>query len=156
MPNRQDIEKHAEKIKEINPSEVIAMLQVLQAAAEIQHQILDVLDKEYQISEGKLQVMINLHQETRGLSPSELADKVGVTRATISIMLKKMVRDGLVQIVPDMIDGRVKKVQLTEKGCRLMEEVLPPHYMRITRLMRKLSEAEQEELIRILNKIITA
>lgn len=35
-------------------AEVVAMLGVMQASAEIQHAILDVLEEEHQLSEGKL------------------------------------------------------------------------------------------------------
>jgi len=34
-----------------------------------------------------------------------------------------------------------------------MQEVLPPHYLRVSKLMEKLTQAEQEELIRLLRKL---
>lgn len=34
-----------------------------------------------------------------------------------------------------------------------MNDILPEHYLRITKLMGKLSVSEQEELIRLLKKI---
>lgn len=61
LPSREALEKHASVIKEINPSAVAAMLRVLQASNEIQRAIIDVLEKQHQISEGKLHVMIILH-----------------------------------------------------------------------------------------------
>lgn len=153
IPSRITLEKHANAIPEINPSSVIAMLQVLQASAEIQHAVIEVLEKEYQLSEGKLHVMIILHQEENGIAPSELADKVGVTRATISVMLRRMTRDGLVYSYSNARDARAKKVCLTVEGRNFMNEILPGHYLRITKLMGRLSEEEQEELIFLLKKL---
>ena len=157
LPSREELERHAKVIPEINPSEVIAMLRVMQTASEIQHAIIDVLQREHQLSEGKLCVMILLHQAAQGetpqVAPSELAKRAGVTRATISVMLRRMRRDGLVELVSDAADGRAKRVCLTAAGRRFMDEVLPPHYLRITKLMGRLSEAEQEELIRLLTKL---
>ena len=87
------------------------------------------------------------------MAPSELAEKVGVTRATISNMLQRMERDGLVDIRPAEQDGRGKIVKLTQAGCDFMEEILPPHYLRVSKLMEKLTEDEQKKLIMLLEKL---
>lgn len=155
IPPRAILENQAKIIPEINPSSVIAMLRVLEASSEIQHAIFAVLERDYQLSEGKLCVMIILHQGIDGIAPSQLAERAGVTRATISAMLHRMTRDGLTYSFSDANDdGRTKKVCLTEKGRRFMDKVLPGHYMRITKLMGRLSEAEQEKLIGLLKKIV--
>ena len=154
IPSREELERHAQTIPEINPSEVLAMLQVMQASAEIQHAIIDVLEREYQLSEGKLCVMIVLHQNPDGVAPSALAVHAGVTRATISAMLRRMMRDGLVYAVSDAADARAKRICLTAAGRSFMDRVLPEHYLRITKLMGHLTEAEQETLIHLLKKIV--
>lgn len=153
IPTKQELEHYAEKMPEINPSSIIAMLTVKQAANEIQHEILDVLQKKYQLSEGKLRVMIILHQQKNSISPSSLAQKTGVTKATISIMLKRMQRDGLVELISSSEDGRAKKIRLSPKGRAMMDKILPDHYLRISRLMGKLNSEEQQQLIYLLQKI---
>ena len=87
------------------------------------------------------------------MAPSQLAAKVGVTRATISNMLQRLERDGMVDVVPAAGDGRGKVVRLTAKGISFMDTILPPHYLRVTKLMEKLTESEQKELIRLLKKL---
>lgn len=154
IPSRAVLEQHAKIVPEIEPSSVIAMLQVLQASAEIQHAVIDVLEKKHQLSEGKLHVMILLHQEETGVAPSELAERAGVTRATISVMLRRMTRDGLVRAFSNAADARAKKICLTAQGRQFMDDVLPGHYLRITQLMGKLSEREQVTLIALLKKIV--
>lgn len=154
IPSREKMERQSQLFPEINPSAVIAMLRILEAAAEIQHAIFDVLEREYQLSEGKLCVMLVLHYEAGGLTPSQLAERAGVTRATISAMLHRLERDGLVYALADATDGRVKKVCLSETGRSFMDTVLPGHYLRITKLMRRLSIEEQDELIVLLKKIV--
>jgi DNA-binding MarR family transcriptional regulator len=150
------LEKQAKIIPEISPSSVIAMLRILEAASEIQHAIFDVLERDHQLSEGKLYVMIILHQAIDGMAPSQLAECAGVTRATISAMLYRMTRDGLTYSFSDANenDGRSKKICLTEKGRSFMDEVLPGHHLRITKLMGRLSEKKQEKLIGLLKKIV--
>ena len=154
MPTWEELERHRQAVPEIKPAAVIAMLGIKQAAEDIQYSIMDVLQKDYHLSEGKFCVLVVLHQRReQGVAPSVLAEKVGVTRATISNMLQRMERDGLVTMENALGDGRSKVVRLTERGLQLMKEVLPPHYLRVTKLMDRLSEEEQRELIKLLKKI---
>ena len=148
-----ELEQHAQHIPEIDPSAVMAMLDVIQASAEIQHAIFDILEQEYQLSEGKLCAMIILHQQPDGMAPSKLAARAGVTRATISVMLRRMERDGLVRLAEDAEDARSKRVSLTSAGSRLMDEILPAHYLSISKLMGRLDKNEQAELSRLLKKV---
>ena len=154
VPTFEELERHKKMVPEINPAAVIAMLGIKMASEEIQQSILDVLQQDYQLSEGKFCTLVVLHQHVeQGIAPSELAAKVGVTRATISNMLRRMERDGLVDIRPAEQDGRGKVISLTKAGRDFMEEILPPHYLRVSKLMEKLSEAEQKELIMLLEKL---
>ncbi|MCR5439359.1 DNA-binding transcriptional regulator, MarR family [Selenomonas sp. WCT3] len=154
VPTWEELERHKRIIPEINPAAVIAMLGIKTVGDEIQQSILDVLQKEHNLSEGKFCALVVLHQYSdTGIAPSELAEKVGVTRATISNMLQRLERDGMVVIRPAADDGRGKLVILTEEGTAFMEKILPPHYLRVTKLMEKLSESEQKELIHLLKKL---
>jgi DNA-binding MarR family transcriptional regulator len=97
--------------------------------------------------------MIVLHQSPQGIAPSVLAAKTGVTRATISVMIRRMVRDGEVISVSDDKDKRGKKLTLTPQGREFMDKILPNHYARISKKMGKLTESEQQDLIRLLEKL---
>ena len=98
-------------------------------------------------------MLIVLHQNPEGIAPSTIAEKLGVTKATVSNMLVRMERDGLVVEKPSPGDARGKLICLTQDGRDFMNEILPPHYLRVTKLMEKLSEEEQHELIRLLKKL---
>jgi len=113
-----------------------------------------VLQRDYHLSDGKFCTLVVLHQHGEaGISPSVLAEKVGVTRATISSTLQRMERDGLVSVKPAESDGRGKVVHLTGQGTEFMAEILPPHYLRVSKLMEKLTETEQKDLILLLKKL---
>ena len=153
IPTWEELARHKELVPEIEPAAVIAMLGIKQAAEDIQQSILDVLQQQYPLSEGRFCALIVLHQNREGVAPSQLAAKVGVTRATISNMLQRLERDGMIDVVPAAGDGRGKVARLTAQGIAFMDEILPPHYLRVTQLMERLTEAEQQELIRLLRKL---
>lgn len=153
IPPRAELEKYARDNPLIHPSEVLAMLRVMRAGQDIQDIVLGGIVQGRGISGGKFGVLIILYQKNTALAPSELAKIAGVTRATISMMLARMKRDGLITEEADAQDGRQKHIRLTEAGLALMEEILPAHYQRVSALMGRLTESEQEELIRLLGKL---
>ena len=113
LPTWQELEAHKKTIPEIHPAAVIAMLEIKQAAEDIQASILSVLQRDYHLSEGKFCTLIVLHQHPEGITPSTLAEKVGVARATISTMLQRLEQAGDVVIEEDPQDRRSKRVRLT-------------------------------------------
>ena len=153
MPYLADLKRHARTVPEIHPQEVLAMLTILQAAGTIQSRIMDVLQRDYRLSEGKLYVLIQLHQSPEGHAPSLLAERAGITRASVSVMLRNLEEDGLVTLADDEEDRRAKRARLTGKGRALMEKVLPEHYLRITKLMGRLTTEEQKTLTGLLEKL---
>lgn len=155
FPTKDELEQHKKLIPEINPSAVLAMLEIMEASELIHSRIQQVLERQYQISEGKLRVMIILHQHQDGISPSTLALRAGVTKATISVMLRRMQRDDLITMLPAPDDKRGKIAQLTPTGRAYVDTILPEHYARISRMMSALTEAEQHELIHLLEKLGT-
>ncbi len=58
-----------------------------------------------------------------GLTPSELADRLGVEPPTVTNMLSRMERAGLLERCRDPKDARCTRVHLTEKGRELREPV---------------------------------
>jgi len=153
IPTWEELEEHSKSVPEINPAAVIAMLGIKQAAEEIQESIMDILKNQYQLSEGRFCALIVLHQNANGIAPSVLAEKIGVTRATVSTLVQRLERDGFLTVVSDESDGRGKKLRLTKAGRDFMASILPPHYLRISKLMGRLSRDEQKELIRLLSKL---
>lgn len=58
-----------------------------------------------------------------GLSQRELADKLRIKPATITVMLRRMEKAGLVERRQDVQDQRIFRVYLTEQGEKISEEV---------------------------------
>ena len=153
MPSWAELERHARIVPEIHPNEVLAMLTILQTAGTIQSRIMDILQRNYRLSEGKLCVLIQLHQSPKGCAPSTLAERAGITRASVSVMIRNLQTEGLVSLVSDDEDRRAKCVRLTKKGCAFLDKVLPEHYLRITKLMGRLTAKEQKALTGLLEKL---
>lgn len=85
-----------------------------------------------------------------------LARHMGVTPATMSIHIERLVRMGLVRRDPGAIDRREVSLRLTEDGMRLMESqsVLEPE--QVARLLANLTPEEKQEALRGLGLLARA
>ena len=77
---------------------------------------------EVELHVGQEMVLLHLWQRD-GLTPSELAGALGVEPPTVTNMLSRMEKAGLLERCRDPRDARCTRVYLTEKGQELREPV---------------------------------
>ncbi|PJL15233.1 MarR family transcriptional regulator [Stenotrophomonas maltophilia] len=105
------------------------------------------------LSEGRFIVLFLLHGAGGTLPPHELAERAGVTRATISGLLDGLQREGLLQRRHDAEDGRRLQIVLTARGKHLAEELFNQHTQWIGGLFKGLDANEQAQLSQLLGKV---
>jgi DNA-binding MarR family transcriptional regulator len=109
------------------------------------------------LSQGRFTVLMLLYDKSCGrthtLTPALLAEKAGVTRATMTGLIDTLERDGMVTREPDPGDRRQFAVELTSKGLAFLNRILPEHFRRISALLSALSETERRTMVRLLGKI---
>lgn len=153
-PTEQDIKKMAQHVADVDTSAVLTMFKILETGNIIQQKIMDPLEKDYDLSGSKLSVLMMLYNnDNQPMTPSLMAEKLHVSRANISAMLKRMERDELIEIRGQVNDARIKEVYLINKGKELLDSVLPKHYQRIHQLMEALNEPNRRKLIALLDHI---
>lgn len=111
------------------------------------------------VSSGRFKVLMLLFKRQScpdaeaAITPAELADMAGCTRATMTGLIDTLERDHLVKRVPDERDRRMMTVHLTQKGTNLLTKILPGHFKRIAEMMAGLNEADRKTLVRLLAKV---
>lgn len=78
--------------------------------------------KDQDVHPGQPPVLFELSRND-GLRQSELAERMRVKPATVTVMLNRMVKNGHVERRPDLQDQRVSRVYLTDKGRAAVDEV---------------------------------
>ena len=158
LPRYECLLEAAKEFPDLDPSASEAFLHLLHAGDECFRAVESHLAS-HNISQGRFSVLMSLMNQCRGdgqmaaLSPAELADRTGVTRATMTGLVDTLARDGLVTRAPDAEDRRMMAVCLTPKGREVLHEILPEHFRRMAALMQSLSEEERKTLVRLLYKI---
>ncbi|NUN04153.1 MAG: MarR family transcriptional regulator [Bdellovibrio sp.] len=116
---------------------------------------LDSFFSRFNLSSGRFNLMLLLQHAANGLMPSELAQKVGVTQATISGLINSLEKAELVKRNTHEKDGRSFVIVLTEKGHKLCEEILPQYYVRITEFWSPFDQNDKNLLNHLLERLIT-
>lgn len=151
---KDELKKILRRRKEMDVTAVETLLECMRISDQIYSRVYDPMEKKYHISKGKFSVLIIAYKEQEnGTSPSQIADELGVSRATITGLISRLAKTGHLSRGPSESDRRMQVVKITEKGKKLMENILPDHYARISHLMRNLSVSEREELVLLLKKI---
>jgi DNA-binding MarR family transcriptional regulator len=109
------------------------------------------------LSQGRFVVLIHLLYEEdasgEGLSPAELAENSGCSRATMTGLLDTLEHSGFISRKDHPEDRRMYTVHLTPKAHAFLQDMLPDHYRRVAALMAPLSQAERATLQQLLKKV---
>jgi DNA-binding MarR family transcriptional regulator len=109
------------------------------------------------ISGAQWGVLRNLHRAEQeglaGLRLTDLSERLLVRPPSVTGIVDRLERVGLVQRDSLSSDLRAKQVSLTPQGRAMVERVLEVHPSQIARVMGGLSSKEQSDLARLLFKL---
>lgn len=78
---------------------------------------------------------------------SDLGEHLGVSSAGASQMVERLVEDGLIQRVEDPDDRRMKRISLTAKGLKVMNDSVNARLGWIEKLTNALAPDEQKQIM---------
>ena len=105
------------------------------------------------LSEGRFVLLFLLDAAPDGLAPNMLAQRAGVTRATVTGLLDGLEREGLVARHAEASDRRALRIRLTRKGQQIAQQVFAQHSHWIAGLYGGLSASERQQLATLLDKV---
>lgn len=101
---------------------------------------------------GQESVLMQLWEE-EGLTQSELVERLGVEPPTVTKMLQRMERAGVIQRRADVRDARVSRVHLTPQGRKLEAPVRAVWRRAEEQLVKRLSPEERVVVRRLLGRL---
>ena len=110
------------------------------------------LSKIHSISAAQLNCLLALF-ENGSLPPSQIAKHMLVKSSTVTGVVDRLEQKGLVRRVRNSPDRRIVTIELTEAGNQLAENAPPPIQQIIVDGLKKISEAEIDEIVFALAKL---
>jgi DNA-binding MarR family transcriptional regulator len=156
LPKLEVLQADAKRFGVGDPADVLLLLTLLSAAREV-GRFKESHFARYGLSDGRFFILMQLRRirEADGgpSTPADLAERSGVSRATVTGLLDGLEKDGLISRLPRQDDRRMVDIRITDQGLKLLEKTLPDHYARLGSVMNALSKTEKETLIRLLTKV---
>lgn len=153
LPTTEVLEKFAERYPQADVTATLSFLHLLRVATDLSI-ALDICLSKHGLLQGRWWVLILLmREESRTSTPSILADKAGVTRATMTGLIDGLEQSGLVTRIFTKDDRRSVLIHLTDAGQAKLDDVMPDYYQRLRQCMQALDEDKRTELNQILDLI---
>src|SRR3954462_15717184 len=152
LPRYECLLEAAREFPDLDPSATELFLHLLRSGDEA-FRVVEAHLAQHDITQGRFGVLMALWGNShRGgdavpLTPAEIADRTGVTRATITGLVDTLERAGLVTRTPHSDDRRMMSVGLTPRGQQLLAEIMPEHFRRMAWLMGPLTESERKTFV---------
>lgn len=110
------------------------------------------IETSFGFSSGAFMIIWTLTEFNRPCTQKEICLDWHENKQTINSATKKLVSDGIIEIIPSPDNFREKLLMLTEKGKRLVEHTVKKLIQAERRAFFRLTEEEQNESIRITQK----
>ncbi|WP_374077729.1 MarR family winged helix-turn-helix transcriptional regulator [Bdellovibrio bacteriovorus] len=154
IPTREELQKNAALLyPELDHLTLYSHILLRKITTDLEIN-LDSFFSRFNLSSGRFTLMVLLQRTQGGLMPSELAQKVGVTQATISGLINSLEKAELVKRTTHEKDGRSFVILLTEKGESLCNEILPIYHERISHFWAPFTDTEKDQLNGLMERII--
>ncbi|MEU9833225.1 MarR family transcriptional regulator [Streptosporangium sp. NPDC048047] len=109
--------------------------------------------REYGITQQQGQLLCVLMAQPYGMG--ELGAMLGLAKSSLTGLVDRSERNGLVRRRPDLEDSRAVRVALTGRGARLAEEFYTATCRRIEELTSGFVPAERDMLAALLGRVVT-
>ena len=155
------------RAEELERTQAIAARYAAQADHPFEHRALDALLR----AETRLMRGLAHELERRGISatgfsvlvllssaggPLELRalrQRLGISKANATEVLRTLESRGFVTRIPSLRDGRALVVHITPAGSALLADIFPAHARRVRDAFMSLDEQEKRELTRLCRKL---
>lgn len=110
--------------------------------------------REHGLTPQQGQLLCVLMAQPYGMS--ELGSVLGLAKSSLTGLVDRTERNGLVRREPDPLDARAVRILLTPRGAKLAEEFYAETCLRVDKLAAGLSSAERDLLAGLLGRIVFA
>lgn len=136
--------------------------EIEQHMTEVRNLFIQIFDKMIKSTENVVKVPIKMslikalsafHQDKKYYSMGELSRNALVKMPSMTEMVDKLVKDGILERTRDANDRRVVNVYLTDKGKKIHKEFVDQRRRELCNLFGKLNGKDQADLVKALKKV---
>lgn len=154
LPSFAEIRDLTRDILGVEPTAIFTAMRTFEVADALASAVESNLRHQFGLSIGRFYLLMILHRYAESeITPSDLAQRAGVTRATVTGLLDGLEENGLVERQAHSTDRRRIALQLTAAGKAFIAKRVPAFAPRLSAVASGLSESERRQFLRLLDKI---
>lgn len=153
LPSDEVLEKLSQRYPQMDANAVRACVGLVRSSSELLITFENSLSR-HGLTQGGFLVLtyMNRHPDS-SYTPTQLAEALNVSRATMTGLLDGLEAKQLVERGIHTEDRRKMSVRLTEHGHSTMDAILPEYYETIANIMGGLTDVEKGDLVDMLKRI---
>ncbi|MFC7291543.1 MarR family winged helix-turn-helix transcriptional regulator [Hirschia litorea] len=138
LPSRATLETYAKTYKQMNVEAVQAGLVLMRRASLLEREI-EAYFADYELSQLRFHILIVIDREVArdSLTMTEILARIDVSKPVMTRTLSGLETQGLITIMGDEKDKRLKHVCLTKMGKDKLHAVLPGYHALINHMMQE-------------------
>lgn len=157
LPTQEELEKaHANtSLSSDDIAAISFIINFLNSASIMKDRLNNDLQKNHNLSEGRFLLLVTLKSQDKPMCMGKLSRRLGISNATLSVMVKRMLKDKI-PLIKKEINEKIKSsyyVSLTPKGYELIEEVLPSHFKEVEKIANILEPQERKLMFDLVTKL---
>jgi DNA-binding MarR family transcriptional regulator len=154
LPSFGEIRELAKDIIGVESTAIFTAMRTFEVADALAGAVESNLRHQFGLSLGRFYLLMILHRYSESeLTPSDLAQRAAVTRATVTGLLDGLEGEGLVERHAHSTDRRRITLKLTAAGKAFIAKLIPAFAPRLSAVASGLSESERRQFLRLLDKI---
>ncbi|MCP4297571.1 MAG: MarR family transcriptional regulator [Proteobacteria bacterium] len=127
-------------------------IHMLSCSKQVERELKMRLQRQYQMTLAKFDLLAILEKENRPLTKTELSQLLIVSNANVTGLVGRMIRDGFIYHVTQLDDRRVKAVEMTQKGSEVFKQMASSFQGWVGDIFQDLTDDEVNMLITLLNR----
>lgn len=138
LPTRQMLQNYHDRYPNMDAQAVDDALRLLRRGSLLMRE-LEAYFTVHRLSQTRFLTMIVIDREPeqKGLLPSEIADRLDISRPVVTDTIKALAHVGLLSSVQAVEDGRAKRIFLTSDGHAALANLLPGYFALIADFMAR-------------------
>ena len=152
LPREEIIREMAKQFGDLNPSSLEAMIMLYKFLGDYDKAFEDHF-KKFGLSDGRFHVLITIKKNNNAIKATDIANNLGVSRATMTGLMDGLIKDGLISKTDCSEDRRISFVHLTEKGQELLGKVVPCHFKKLDKFSQCLNKEEVKVFKECISKL---
>lgn len=108
--------------------------------------------RELPIRTSEMGVLIFITKNNESVTPLEISNFFGISKPSVSAIIKSLVKEGYLEKRPSKTDGRSYYLYITKKGKALVNKTFNEYIKIIQLLDEKMKSEDFKEMIRLIDK----